>query len=125
MRNERRLCQRLRHIPTTNLKHGDAIQNCALGLFEPGGNGNELETSCTQQLSATSCSTPGPVGGGLMGYVGYSWNPVGIEGFLAGEMGQHSSLLIELYAEEATGEFLNHRSCNFNTIFFAHCPRVF
>jgi hypothetical protein len=53
------------------------------GAFVPGGSGNELEFRCTQ-LGAESCETPSPVGGGLMGFVGYSWNPVGLELVLAG-----------------------------------------
>jgi hypothetical protein len=60
----------------------------AMALFQPfGGEGNELDTNCAQ-LEATTCSTSPPVGGGLMGWFGYSWNPVGVEAFLAGEYDQ-------------------------------------
>ncbi len=51
------------------------------GFIEPNGNGNSLETGCTN-IGATSCSTPPPVGFGLFGYGGYSWNPIGLELFL-------------------------------------------
>ena len=59
----------------------------AMGLFEPGGEGNELDTSCAQ-LAASSCATSAPVGAGLMGWFGYAWHPFGVEGFLAGEYDQ-------------------------------------
>lgn len=54
-----------------------------LGLFEPGGNGNELETRCSS-LGAASCDTGSPIGIGMFGFMGYAWNPLGIELFLAG-----------------------------------------
>jgi hypothetical protein len=53
-------------------------------LFGVSGLGTDLETSC-QNLGAASCDTPKPFGGGLYGYVGYTWDPVGFELFLAGE----------------------------------------
>ncbi len=53
------------------------------GAFGVGGTGTELETSCSN-LGAASCSTPGPVGGGLYGYFGWTFDPVGFELFLAG-----------------------------------------
>jgi hypothetical protein len=52
-------------------------------FIEGGGNGNELETRCSG-LGAASCSTPAPLGGGLLGWLGYAWHPVGIELFLYG-----------------------------------------
>lgn len=52
----------------------------ATGLIEPNGNGNSLETECSQ-LGASSCSTPPPLGFGLFGYGGYSWDPIGLELF--------------------------------------------
>ncbi len=48
-----------------------------------GAMGTELELKCGA-LSAASCETPGPLGGGLQGYVGYTWNPVGFELMLGG-----------------------------------------
>jgi hypothetical protein len=48
------------------------------------GQGTDLETSCAN-LGAASCNTPKPFGGGAYGYVGYTWDPVGFEIFLAGE----------------------------------------
>src|SRR5579864_3978478 len=41
---------------------------------------------------------------------------------LAGQVGQHGALLIQLHAEQAAGEFLNYGSSHFNAVFFAHCP---
>jgi hypothetical protein len=54
------------------------------GLFGVSGQGTDLETSC-QNLGAASCDTPKALGGGAYGYVGYTWDPVGFEIFLAGE----------------------------------------
>jgi hypothetical protein len=54
-----------------------------LGTLGVGGTGTELETNCSN-LGAASCSTPAPLGGGAFGYVGWTWNPVGFELFLAG-----------------------------------------
>lgn len=48
------------------------------GALSAGGMGSDLETGCSA-LGATSCETPGPMGAGLLGFVGYTWNPVGFE----------------------------------------------
>jgi hypothetical protein len=53
------------------------------GLFGVGGQGTELDTNC-DGLGASSCDTGEPIGGGLMGYVGYTWDPVGFELMIAG-----------------------------------------
>ena len=58
-----------------------------LALFEPGGEGNEIDTGCAG-LDASKCATAAPLGGGSMGWFGYAWHPVGIELFLAGEYDQ-------------------------------------
>lgn len=54
-----------------------------MGSFGVAGTGTELETSCSN-LGANSCKTPGPAGGDLYGYLGWTWDPVGFELFLAG-----------------------------------------
>ncbi len=54
-----------------------------VGVTGAGGMKSSLETGCST-LGASSCSTPDPLGGGLFGYLGYTWNPVGFELFLAG-----------------------------------------
>lgn len=57
-----------------------------LGGFGVGGLGSSLDAadeSC-KALGALTCSTPGPVGAGLFGYVGFTWLPVGVELFLGG-----------------------------------------
>ncbi|MFO0678272.1 MAG: PEGA domain-containing protein [Polyangiaceae bacterium] len=51
--------------------------------FMPTGARTELEYRCGQ-LGASSCDTSKPLGGGLMGYVGYAWDPLGIELLLGG-----------------------------------------
>lgn len=54
-----------------------------LGFFGVGGMGSDLETGCTN-LGATSCDTPSPIGGGIFGYAGWTWDPVGFELMLGG-----------------------------------------
>jgi len=54
-----------------------------LGLFGVGGMGTELETGC-DTLGAVSCNTPAPVGGGVFGYGGWTWDPVGFELMVGG-----------------------------------------
>lgn len=53
------------------------------GLFGVGGEGTDLDTSCGN-LGASTCDTAQPAGGGLYGYVGWTWDPVGFELMLAG-----------------------------------------
>jgi hypothetical protein len=53
-----------------------------VGLFGVGGQGTDLDTNC-DGLSASSCSTGQPIGGGAFGYVGWTWDPVGFEVMLA------------------------------------------
>jgi hypothetical protein len=53
-----------------------------LGSFGVGSQGTDLDTGCTA-LGASSCATALPAGGGLAGYVGWAWYPVGFELFLA------------------------------------------
>jgi hypothetical protein len=60
-----------------------------MGLIEPNGNGNSLETSCSQ-IGASSCSTPPPLGGSIFGYGGYSWDPIGLEIFLAAQFDEET-----------------------------------
>jgi hypothetical protein len=40
----------------------------------------------------------------------------------ARQVGEHGAVLIQLNAEKAAGKFFNYGSCDFNAIFFAHCP---
>ncbi len=49
-----------------------------------GGMGSSLEGDSCKTRGAVSCDTPGPLGGGAFGYVGFTWNPVGFELFLGG-----------------------------------------
>ncbi len=57
------------------------------GLGMPGGNGNEIETRCND-LGASSCETPMPIGGAVFGYLGYSFDPIGFEVMVGGEFDQ-------------------------------------
>jgi hypothetical protein len=52
-----------------------------LGAFGVGSQGTDLDTGCTA-LGASSCSTAQPSGGGLSGYLGWTWYPVGFELFV-------------------------------------------
>src|ERR1019366_7548404 len=72
-----------------------------LGTLGVGGTGTELETNCSN-LGAASCSTPAPLGGGAFGYVGWTWNPVGFELFLAG-FGDSSNQKANYTGQPASG----------------------
>lgn len=64
-----------------------------LGLLTPGGTGNSIEKQCDakhQYPSLASCDAPDGLGGGLGGFVGYHWDPVGIELYLAGHYDQRT-----------------------------------
>ncbi len=53
--------------------------------FLPAGAGGTLDTSCAL-LGASACDTAAPYGGGLAGYVGYSWDPVALELYFGGSL---------------------------------------
>jgi hypothetical protein len=57
------------------------------GSLEPFGAGNELERSCAD-LGAASCSTPMPLGGGILGYAGFvpRGTPLGFEVLVGGSV---------------------------------------
>lgn len=64
-----------------------------LGLLTPGGTGNAIEKQCdakNQFPPLVSCDTPDGLGAGLGGFVGYHWDPVGIELYLAGHYDQRT-----------------------------------
>ncbi len=79
--------------PTQAVSHGERSFEgfyggfSLLGALGVGGQGTELETNC-DTLGASSCSTPSPTGGGVAGYLGWTWNPVGFELFLAASADQ-------------------------------------
>lgn len=54
-----------------------------MGAVMPTGNGSTVEDNCAA-TGATRCTDSMPLGGGLGGYIGYSFNPVGFELFVAG-----------------------------------------
>jgi hypothetical protein len=58
-------------------------------LLVPAGEGNQLDTGCSE-LGATSCGTQSPLGGAIFAHFGYTWDPVGLELFIAGEYDQSS-----------------------------------
>jgi hypothetical protein len=49
-----------------------------IGMFEPTGSGNTLDNSC-EVTGATTCDGGTPMGGGVGGYIGYAFAPVGLE----------------------------------------------
>lgn len=55
-----------------------------MGHVIPTGSGNTLEDSC-DSIGATSCSGSLPIGGGLGGYFGYAFAPLGFELFVIGQ----------------------------------------
>lgn len=64
-----------------------------MGFATPGGTGSSIERQCdakNQFPPLVSCETPDGVGGGLAGFVGYHWDPVGLELYLAGHYDQRT-----------------------------------
>jgi hypothetical protein len=53
------------------------------GYLMPGGSKNSVEVAC-DTLGATTCANSTPLGAGINGYIGYSFNPIGFELFLGG-----------------------------------------
>jgi hypothetical protein len=54
-----------------------------IGMFGPAGSGNTLENAC-DVTGATSCDGGLPMGGGIGGYIGYAFAPVGLELLILG-----------------------------------------
>jgi hypothetical protein len=52
------------------------------GLFQANSTGNQLERRCSDV--ANSCSANAEKGGGLYGFVGYTWRPIGVDLFFGG-----------------------------------------
>lgn len=64
-----------------------------MGFATPGGTGSSMERQCdakSQLPPLLSCETPDGVGGGLGGFFGYHWDPVGLELYLAGHYDQRT-----------------------------------
>ncbi len=64
-----------------------------LGFLTPGGTGSSIEKQCEAKAQfppLASCEAPDGLGGGLGGFVGYHWDPVGIELYLAGHYDQRT-----------------------------------
>ena len=60
-----------------------------MGVALPAGTGNDVENRCNE-LGAESCAKSLPIGGGLFGYFGYNFDPVGFEVLLGGLYDQTS-----------------------------------
>jgi hypothetical protein len=58
-----------------------------LAMFTPGGTQNDVQKQLCESGPAdvTACKAPDGFGGGFGGFIGYHWNPVGIEFFAAGQ----------------------------------------
>lgn len=63
-----------------------------IGTVIPGGTGNDVQAGCeSPPAELDGCSSPkANLGAGLTGFVGYHWQPVGVELFLAGQYDQSS-----------------------------------
>lgn len=64
-----------------------------LGMFTPGGTQSQMQIDCENRASIPelrSCDAGSGFGGGLGGFVGYHWDPVGMELFLAGSFDQRT-----------------------------------
>lgn len=88
-----------------------------MAVFMPSGNGNSFEQRCDEGATGISCKDSSVFGGGLAGYVGYQWDPVGIELFMTGQYDTTSpeidfqKSLLNLNADPARTEKLSiHRA---------------
>jgi hypothetical protein len=64
-----------------------------LAMFTPGGTNSVIEQDCDDKgrlPTLVSCEAPSGFGGGIGGFIGYHWDPVGIELFLAGQYDQRT-----------------------------------
>jgi PEGA domain len=64
-----------------------------VGFLTPGGTGNSIERQCDAKgpsVPLASCDAPGGLGGGLGGFIGYHWDPVGVEAYFAGHYDQRT-----------------------------------
>jgi hypothetical protein len=63
-----------------------------LAMFTPGGTGNDIQKTCAgaHPPELVSCDAPDGFGGGFSGFIGYHWDPVGIELFLAAQYDQRT-----------------------------------
>lgn len=66
-----------------------------LGTLMPGGNGNSVEKLCEgqQPTELASCDAGSNLGAGVGGFVGYHWDPVGVELFFLGQYDEQSPAL--------------------------------
>lgn len=84
-----------------------------LGVFQPTGTGTTFEDAC-DTIGATSCAPATPLGAGLAGYVGWLFEPLGLELALTGTAqvqqpsasfdGEHGSEINPLVATPAREE---------------------
>jgi len=64
-----------------------------LGMFTPGGTNSSIERDCDDRArvpTLLSCEAPSGLGGGVGGFLGYHWDPVGIELFVAAQYDQRT-----------------------------------
>jgi PEGA domain len=54
------------------------------GTVSPTGLYSTMDTKCGKDGLGAVCSNGSPIGGGLLGHIGYHWNPVGLELFMMG-----------------------------------------
>jgi len=74
-----------------------------LGTFQPGGMRSSMAKICDasdRPAEITSCEENVAPGGGLAGFLGYHWDPVGVELFFAGQYDQTSPKIV--YAQANT-----------------------
>ena len=74
--------------PVTEIERFEGIYGgvSLLAMFTPGGTGSSIQNDCDSQgkiATLASCDAPSGFGGGIGGYIGYSWDPVGLEIFAA------------------------------------------
>jgi hypothetical protein len=75
-----------------------------LMIFTPGGTKGAVQKICENpSAEVTGCQAPDGFGGGLGGFVGYHWDPVGVELFLAAQFDQRKPKVDYVQANTSPG----------------------
>jgi hypothetical protein len=88
-----KLSSRIETGPVQNIERLEGLYGgfTLLAMFTPGGTGNTIEKQCENKPPELgSCEAGSGFGPGVGGFIGYHWDPVGIELFVGGQFDQRT-----------------------------------